>query len=255
MSPNTANKTAIKTGANTTVDEMFKVGAHYGFIKSRRHPTVKPFIFGTKNTVEIFNLELTEAQLAKAEAFVQQIIGSNKQVLFASGKSEAKNIIQNSAESCNMPFVAGRWIGGTFTNFEAIRRRADKLTELIHQKETGQLNKYTKKERLLIDRDITKLQTLFGGIVSMKSLPGALFVVDAKKEHIAVAEAIDAGIPVIAVCGSDNDLSKITYPIVANDSSVDSMAYFVSQISKAVKNAPKISANTEKTATPVSESK
>lgn len=238
MSPNTANKHTAGT-----VDEMFKVGAHYGFIKSRRHPTVKPFIFGTKNTVEIFNLELTETQLAKAEAFAQQIVGAGKQILFASSKSEVKNVIQNAAESCNMPFVAGRWIGGTFTNFEAIRRRADKLTDLISQKERGELNKYTKKERLLIDRDITKLQTLFGGIVSMKSLPGALFVVDAKKEHIAVAEAKDAGVPVIALCGSDNDISVVKYPIIANDSSVDSMAYFVSRISKSIKNAPKLNAD------------
>ncbi len=234
---------------------MFKVGAHYGFIKSRRHPTVKPFIFGTKNTVEIFNLELTEAQLEKAEAFVQHIVGSGKQVLFASSKSEIKDVLQRGAESCNMPFVAGRWIGGTFTNFEAIRRRADKLTDLIHQKETGQLNKYTKKERLLIDRDITRLQTLFGGIVSMKSLPGALFVVDAKKEHIAVAEANDAGIPVVALCGSDNDIKVIKHPVVANDSSVDSMAYFISRISNAVKTAPKLNADTATPASPVVDSK
>ncbi len=237
MSSTTASKTANKS----LVDEMFKVGAHYGFIKSRRHPTVKPFIFGTKNTVEIFNLELTEAQLAKAEAFIQEIAGKGKQILFASGKSEIKNALQHGAEACNMPFVAGRWIGGTFTNFEAIRRRADKLTELISQKEKGELNKYTKKERLLIDRDITKLQTLFGGIVSMKSLPAALFVVDAKKEHIAVAEANDAGIPVIALCGSDNDISVVRYPILANDSSVDSMAYFINRISNAIKTAPKAS--------------
>lgn len=232
-------KIATKNDRNL-VDEMFKVGAHYGFIKSRRHPTVKPFIFGTKNTVEIFNLELTETQLAKTEAFIQQVAGSGKQVLFASGKSEIKNVLQHGAEACNMPFVAGRWIGGTFTNFEAIRRRADKLTDLISQKEKGELNKYTKKERLLIDRDITKLQTLFGGIVSMKSLPAVLFVVDAKKEHIAVAEANDAGIPVVALCGSDNDISVVKYPILANDSSVDSMAYFINRIADAIKTAPKV---------------
>lgn len=237
MTQNTATKSAKNSSGS--VDEMFKVGAHYGFIKSRRHPTVKPFIFGSKNSVEIFNLELTEGQLKKAEAFVQDLASKGKQILFASSKSEAKQMLQNAAESCNMPFVAGRWIGGTFTNFEAIRRRADKLTDLIAQKEKGELKKYTKKEQLLIDRDITRLQTLFGGIVSMKSLPAALFVVDAKKEHIAVAEAIDAGIPVVALTGSDNDISKVAHPIVANDSSVDSMAYFVNYIANAIKNAPK----------------
>jgi len=227
------------------VDAMFKVGAHYGFVKSRRHPTVKPFIFGMKNNVEIFDLEKTEVQLEAAIAFVQQIVASGRQVLFASGKSESKNIVQRGAEACGMPFVSGRWVGGTFTNYDLIRRRVEKLLDLTSQKEKGELNKYTKKERLLIDRDIARLQNLFGGIVSMKSLPGALFVVDAKKEHIAVAEALDAGIPVVALTGADNDISTIKHPIVANDASVESVTFFVNKISEAIQGAKKVVADTK----------
>jgi small subunit ribosomal protein S2 len=240
---NTAVKAPAKTasvnhGKNPVIDAMFKVGAHYGFIKSRRHPTVKPFIFGTKNTVEIFDLEKTDKQLALAMDFVNHIKSAGKQILFVSSKSEAKNILQRGAESCGEPYVAGRWVGGTFTNFEMIRRRVDKLLDLTSQKEKGELGKYTKKERLLIDREIARLQNLFGGIVTMKSLPGAIFVIDAKKEHIAVAEANDAGVPVIALTGSDNDISTVKFPIVANDSSVDSIAFFIHKIAEAV-NMPK----------------
>jgi small subunit ribosomal protein S2 len=184
------------------VEAMFNVGAHYGFVKSRRHPTVKPFIFGVKNKIEIFDLEQTEVQLQNALDFVKKIASQGKQIVFVGSKSEARQSVKEAAERIAQPFVAGRWIGGTFTNFEVIRKRVEKLLDLTSKKEKGELTKYTKKERVMIDREIEGLNDMFGGISGMNHLPGAIFVVDSKKEHIVVAEAKEKNIPVIALSGS-----------------------------------------------------
>ena len=168
------------------VEAMFNVGAHYGFVKSRRHPTVKPFIFGVKNKIEIFDLEQTEVQLQNALEFVKKIASQGKQIVFVGSKSEARQSVKEAAERIAQPFVAGRWIGGTFTNFDVIRKRVEKLLDLTSKKEKGELTKYTKKERVMIDREIEGLNDMFGGISGMNHLPGAIFVVDSKKEHIVV---------------------------------------------------------------------
>ena len=237
-----------KKSQTPAVDAMFKVGAHYGFIKSRRHPTTKPFIFGVKNRIEIFDLEKTSTQLEAAIEFVKKTAAAGKQVVFVGSKSEARQAVKEAADRIAQPYVASRWIGGTLTNFEVIRKRVEKLLDLTSQKEKNELAKYTKKERLMIDREIERLNDLFGGITSMAHLPAALFVVDPKKEHIAVAEAIEKNIPVIALAGSDCDISKITYAIVANDASIDSVAYFADKISAAFAEGKKSISKDTKTA-------
>jgi len=138
-----------------------------------------------------------------------------------------------------MPYVAGRWIGGTLTNFPEIRKRVLKLEMLTDQKEKGELAKYTKKERLLIDREIDGLRNYFEGLSLLKELPGALFVVDSKKEAIAMEEARKLGIPVMALCGSDCNIKEVDYPIPGNDSSKDSIAFFVNQIAHAYQGSVK----------------
>ena len=222
------------------VEAMFNVGAHYGFVKSRRHPTVKPFIFGVKNKIEIFDLEQTEVQLQNAVEFVKKIASQGKQIVFVGSKSEARQSVKEAAERIAQPFVAGRWIGGTFTNFDVIRKRVEKLLDLTSKKEKGELTKYTKKERVMIDREIESLNDMFGGISGMNHLPGAIFVVDSKKEHIVVAEAKEKNIPVIALSGSDCDVTGIAYPIVANDSAVASVAFFSNKISEAYADGKKL---------------
>lgn len=220
---------------NTIIESLSSVGAHFGFVKSRRHPSAKPFIFGVKNKIEIFDLEKTEEALKKAVSFVKEVASKNGTILFIGGKNEAKGSIITGAGSINMPYVAGRFIGGTLTNFPEIRKRVEKMELLISQKEKGELTKYTKKERLLIDRDIERLKEFFFGLSNMKHLPQAIFVVDAKRESIAVKEAKKMGISVIALCGSDNDLSQVDYSIPANDSSKSSIEFFVKQITDAYK--------------------
>lgn len=218
---------------NTTIDGMFTAGAHFAFSRSRRHPTVAPYIFGVKNKVEIFDLEKTTALLEKAKDFVRTLGKEGKTILFVGGKSEARNAIKNGALSLAMPFVDGRWIGGTLTNAPQIRKRVEKMERLTLEREKGELAKYTKKERLLIDREIANLERFFSGIVSMKDLPKALFVIDPRKEKNAVKEAQDMHIPVIALAGSDCNLKEVTYPMVGNDSSQTSIQFFVNEIIKA----------------------
>lgn len=209
------------------INALFKAGAHYGYSRSRRHPSVKPYIFGIKNRVDIFNLEKSKILLESAMDFARQLGKEGKQILFVSGKHEALAITKRAAAELGMPYVAGRWVGGTFTNFSVIRARIDKLLELREKRESGELTKYTKKERLLIDREIERLEHLFSGLVELKGMPGALFVVDPGREHIAVEEATQASVPVIALASSDCDIAKVTHPIVGNDVSSQSIAFFV----------------------------
>lgn len=218
---------------------MFAVGAHYGYVKSRRHPTILPYIYGAKGGVEIFDLEKTASLLDEVKKFVKKIASEGKQVLFVAGKRQAIGVMKDGADSINQPYVVGRWIGGTLTNFEEVSKRVNRLETLLDQKEKGLLAKYTKKERLLIDREIEKLEERFGGIVSMKRKPAALFIIDANQEKIAHNEALVSKIPTISLCSSDCDISKIEYPIVANDSSIDSIKYFISEIVSAYKEGEK----------------
>ncbi len=218
------------------INELFKAGAHFGFVKSRRHPSSKPFIFGVKNKIEIFDLEKVKAELEKALKFIEDKASVGATVLFVGGKSEARKAVEKAGKELSMPFVSGRWIGGSLTNFTEIRKRINKMEDLMGQKERGELGKYTKKERLLIDREIENLNIYFAGLSNMKALPKMLVVVDPKKEHIAVSEAEKMKIPVVALAGSDCDLHSVEYAIPANDSSQASINFIIGEIVSAYKS-------------------
>lgn len=230
---------AKTTNTKDRIAELFRVGAHFGFVKSRRHPSAKQFILGQKDKVEIFDLEKTNAELEKALAFVSEMGRANAPIIFVGGKSEAREAVRKAGTELSMPYVAGRWIGGTLTNFSEIKKRLAKLEELTTQKEKGELGKYTKKERLLIDREIARLETFFGGLSTMKGLPKFIVVVDPKKETIAVAEAHRMKIPVVAIAGSDNNLYDVDYAIPANDSSRHTIEFLMSEIVSAYKEGQK----------------
>ncbi len=219
------------------IEAMFKVGAHFGLAKARRHPSTKKYVFGIKNNIEIFDLEQTHDALEKAKAFVASIAASGKQALFVAGKSEAISAVKAAAGKIGQPVVGGRWIGGTLTNFVQIRKRIEKYESRLKEKEKGELAKYTKKERLLIDREIAKFEVMFGGIVSMREKPGVMIVVDPKKEAIAVEEARQTGVPVIAIASTDCDLSLVDYAIPANDSSAASAVFFLDELARAYSEA------------------
>lgn len=221
------------TEAKKSVAELFAAGAHYAYPKARRHPSTKKFIFGTKGPVEIFDIEKTADALTRALEAVQKVAATGKKVLFVGGKREAQKAVRNLATVAGAPFVAGRWVGGTLSNFENIRKRVEKLLALSEEREQGTLTKYTKKERLLIDRQIKRLEEMFGGIKTMSQLPGMLVVIDPKHEKIAIAEATMLKIPVVALANSDCDISAITYPIPGSDANVAAITYVLEQLTGA----------------------
>jgi small subunit ribosomal protein S2 len=223
-----------KSDANL-IDDMFGAGVQFGFSKARRHPSVKPYIFGMKNKTEIFDLEKTSTMLQSTAEFIGKLAAEGKSILLIGGKAEARVAVEDTAASLGMPYVAGRWIGGTFTNFNEIKKRIEKLKDLTTQKERGELAKYTKKERLLIDKEIDNLTIMYGGLGDMKEMPGAVVVIDSKHEAIAVDESRVKKIPAVALCGSDCDLTKVDYPVVGNDTSRASIAFFLKAISEAYK--------------------
>jgi small subunit ribosomal protein S2 len=225
---------------NALVEGLFKVGAHFGYSRSRRHPSTSPFIFGVKNRVEIFDLEKTSEKLVVAKEFIKKLAQEGKKVLFVGNKNEAREAITREASAIEMPYVSLRWVGGTLTNFPEIRRRIEKYEDLSSKREKGELGKYTKKERLLIDREIANLEKSFLGIVSLKEMPGAIVMVDSKKEDIALAEAKTQGIPVVAICGSDCNLKDVDYAIPANDASKASIEFLVKELAQAYQDGVKL---------------
>lgn len=230
---------------STDIKALFDAGAHFGFARSRRHPSATPYLFGTKDRTDVFDLETTGKKLADAREFVSSVVASGKQVLFVAGKQEAVAIVKDAAERIGTPYVAGRWIGGTLTNFKNIRKRIERLQKLVAERESGELEKYTKKERLLIDREIEGLLTRFGGLVHMSELPGALFVVDTRHESTAVDEANQLKIPVVGLASSDCDFSLVRYPIPANDTSVRSVSFVVREMADACQEGKKVAVKSQ----------
>lgn len=230
----------IKTNDKKSIENMFSVGAHFGLGRSRRHPSVTSYIFGTKNTTDIFDLEKTNDLLDKALSVVTNIGKEGKTILFVGGKKEASLSIKNSALSINMPYVDGRWIGGTLSNFGQIRKRIDRYEKLISDREKGELAKYTKRERMLIDIEIASLEKMFFGIVSLKKMPDIIFMIDPRREKNALKEASGMNIPVISLAGSDCNISEVNYPIVGNDGSRASIQFFLDEITKAYQNGQKL---------------
>ncbi|MFA6338828.1 MAG: 30S ribosomal protein S2 [Candidatus Paceibacterota bacterium] len=235
----TTENTSQNKISDPVISAMFSSGAHYGYSRSRRHPSMKPFIFGAKNKTEIFDLDKTKESIDKALEVVRTLASQKKQILFVSSKHEALNAIKSVHDRLGMPYVAGRWIGGTLTNFGEIRKRVEKQQNLLEQKTKGELSKYTKKERLLIDREIDNLTRFFSGLVVMKDIPAALFVIDPKREKTAISEAKKMNVPVISLSGSDCNINDSDFPIPGNDSSMASISFFIDQIVKAYEEGRK----------------
>jgi len=228
-------KVENKKEADTVIEKMFKAGAHYGYSKTRRHPSVASYIYTTKNKGDIINLEKTSLLLDEAVEFTKSLGALGKVVLFVGTKPEAKVIIKEVAESLNMPYVMERWIGGTLSNFTEIKKRIIELENYRKDSATGGLDKYTKKERVVMAKKMEKLTRYYSGLISLKKAPDALFVIDARSEHIAATEARKSDIPVIALVNSDSNIKGIEYPIVANDTGMPSIKFFANAILNAYK--------------------
>jgi len=214
---------------------MLKAGAHFGHQLSKRHPKMEPYIFTAKSGFHIINLEQTQVKLEQALAFVKKVVAGGGTILFLGTKKQASPIIAKYAKEVDMPYITERWLGGTITNFGEISRVIRKLTNLKKQKVTGALEKYTKKEQLEFNREIEKLEKMVGGVEKVNKIPDAIFVIDIKKEKTAVSEAGKKNIPIIALCDTNVNPDKVTYPIPANDDAVKSIEIFTQLIAEAVK--------------------
>lgn len=227
----------------TTTQTLIDAGLNYGYSRTRRHPTVVPFLSPVKERIDMFDLDGSLKHLSEASQFVANLAQGGKVVLFVGGKHEVQSIVKHAAERCNQPYVAGRWIGGTLTNFKNIQTRLALLERLTGERDRGELGKYTKRERLMIDREIETLQSRFGGIAHMGALPAALFVVDSRHENIAVREANQIGIPVIGLASSDCDFSLVQHPIPGNDTSIRSVRLVCDIISQSYQDGKRVAPN------------
>lgn len=223
------------TNNSSLIERLFNAGAHFGFKKSRRHPSVAQYLYGTKEGNDIFDLEKTAVLLTEAAEILKEAGKNGKTVLFVGTKAEAVSLVLAAAEKVKMPFVVNRWIGGMLTNFSEIKKRIARLDELASGTASGELErKYTKKERMVLGRESTKLEHNFKGISTMTKVPDIMVVVDPRHDHIAVSEGRFMKIPIIGIMSSDCDAKQVTYPVVINDSLQASVTMALNELTAAL---------------------
>ncbi|MEZ0209005.1 MAG: 30S ribosomal protein S2 [Candidatus Paceibacterota bacterium] len=215
-------------------EALSKAGLQYGYSRTRRHPSVKPYIESNHNGVDFINLDKTAEQLENAISFLKSVQGAGKVILFVGVKPEIRQIVKEVALSLGAPYIAERFIGGTLTNFPQIKKRIEKLHDLLKKKETGELAVYTKKEQLLIQRDIDRLDRDFGGISALTNVPAAVVLIDSRHEDMCLKEAKRLHIPVVALANTDCTLEGIEYPIVGNDGSVGAVRFILESMKDAL---------------------
>lgn len=216
------------------MEDLLKAGVHFGHITRRWNPKMKEYIFMEKNGIHVIDLRKTLKAIDVALDALKEIVQQGYDVLFVGTKKQAKEILKEEALRANQPFMVERWLGGTLTNFSTIRKSIRHLEALEKKKVDGTFEKITKKERLMIEREIEKMKKVFEGIQNMKRLPGAMFIVDIKKEEIAVKEANRLNIPIIAIVDTNCDPDLIDYPIPGNDDSTKSIRLFAKLIADTI---------------------
>ena len=216
------------------IKDLLEAGVHFGHQTKRWNPKMKKYLFGERNGIYIIDLQKTLKKFEEAIAFVQHVAGEGKPVLFVGTKKQAADIVQEEAMRCGMHWVNRRWLGGTLTNFQTIRKSIARLKHLEDLRDKGQMDQLPKKEGLRLTREMAKLNHALLGIKRMDRLPGAVFVVDTKKERIAVLEARRLQIPLVAVVDTNCDPDEIEYPIPGNDDAIRAIRLMVARIADAV---------------------
>lgn len=219
--------------ANVTMKELLEAGVHFGHQTRRWNPKMKPYIFGARNGIHIIDLQKTVRLFKVAYQFIVRIVTEGYSVVFVGTKKQAHESIVEEAERCGMFYVVNRWLGGTLTNLSTIRKSVARLKDLDAVKRDGTISRYTKKEALKMEKEFLKLERNLGGIKDMDELPGAIFVVDPKKERIAVKEARKLGIPVVAIADSNCDPDEIDFIIPGNDDAIRAIRLICSKIADA----------------------
>lgn len=220
--------------SQVTLKELLEAGVHFGHQVKRWNPKMAPYIYTARDDIHVIDLTQTQKCLGAAYAFVEEITAKGLPVIFVGTKKQAQAIVQEEAKRCGAHYVAARWVGGLLTNWEEIKKTLARMEKQESEKEAGTLEKFTKKENLLMERELVRLTRIFGGIKGLKGMPGLLFVVDAKTELNAVLEAHKRQIPIVAICDTNTNPSFIDYPIPGNDDAVKSIRLITSKIADAV---------------------
>ncbi|MCK4891990.1 MAG: 30S ribosomal protein S2 [Candidatus Pacebacteria bacterium] len=229
-----------KKNEEISMMSMLKAGVHFGHKKAKKHPKMNQYIYTIRNGISIIDLGKTVTELNRAIEFIKDISSRGGIVLFVGTKKQARKIVKESAEKCGMPYVTERWLGGTFTNFEKIASSIKRLEKMVWEKESGELEKkYNKKERLEIDREITRLERKFGGIKTMKKLPEAVFIIDIKEDLTAVTESNSKNVPIVAIADTNIDPTLVDYPIPSNDDAIGAIKLLTNIVSDTIIEAKK----------------
>lgn len=217
-----------------SLDQMLAAGMHFGHRKNRWHPKMEKYIFTEKNGVYIIDLSKSLKKLEEALDFMGKLLSENKTILFVGTKDQVKEPLKDLAISLKSPYVVGKWLGGYLTNFNVVKKSVKKYQELIEQRDSGKLEKYTKKERLNFDRQIKRLSDRVGGLTKLNKMPDAMFVWDIKEEKTAVVEALKKKIPIVAICDTNVNPEPINYPIPANDDSTKTIKLLTKSIKESL---------------------
>lgn len=221
------------------IEELFEAGAHYGHQVKKWHPKMSKYIYTAKDSVHIIDLEQTEKLIVKAAEFLHDVAKKGDQIIFVGTKRQARGIIEDNAKKCGALWVNERWLGGTMTNYKTIKKNVDKLLTHIRKREAGEYSKYTKKERLLIDREVEKLQKIVGGLTNLNGIPAAVVVVDPRKEKTAVNESNKMHVPVVSLVDTNSDPSGVDYIIPCNDDAIKSLSLIVGSLADAIEDGYK----------------
>ena len=221
------------------IQTLMRAGVHIGHVRSKTHPAMRPFIFGTRNNIEIIDVLKTAEYLAKAEAFLQSVTARGGMVLWVGTKPSARHAVEAAARETGMPYVANRWVGGLLTNFRVISKRAAEMEEIEKAKASGGLDKYTKHERAKIDREHDSLMKAYDGIRVMKRLPEAIIIIETVHDHLSLREARRMKIPLVALADTNTDPRQIQYPVPANDDAKLSVEYMISRFAVALMEGKK----------------
>jgi len=216
------------------IKELLEAGAHFGHKSEKWNPKMKPFIFTKRGGIHIIDLTKTKEKLEQALDFVKKISEQGKVLIFVGTKKQAQEIIKTEAIRAGMPYVNERWLGGTFTNFQTIIKQLKKLITLREDKEKGEWDKFSKKEKSLKQKQLEKLEKSIGGLEKLRELPSALYVVDSTREHLTIKEAKKMNIPAIAIVDSNGDPNDVDYPIPANDDAIKVVKFITTKMADAI---------------------
>ncbi|MBL7838119.1 MAG: 30S ribosomal protein S2 [Bacteroidetes bacterium] len=220
--------------SSVSQEQLLEAGCHFGHLTRKWNPKMAPYIFMEQDGIHIIDLNKTASKLDEAASAIRNMVKSGRKILFVATKKQAKEIIKEVASQTNMPFATERWLGGMLTNFSTVRKSIKKMQTIDKMSTDGTYANINKKEKLMLEREKAKLAKVLGGIADMSRLPSALFIVDVKREHLAVAEAIKLNIPTIAMVDTNSDPTNIDFPIPCNDDSSKSIKLIVDVIAKAI---------------------